>query len=782
MAATATISTSTMIPVVGESTMSLVGASSPPTTPPATPTSPTLSSSKAILDSDPIDVEASLGSVEVQRGMAATPPPSPPPAPVTTALLPVTPFPIDSEYDAPLMATLTAETVGFNCNGAGHSLSEVEVISESTIAEAATAAASVSTLATVSISEPITGSGSETMVTPTATVSIPTGEATTFFDDMINAPQPPANILTLSPTTSIPDLYHDFFDNHPELYDSDNSSDPEMDLDLEDLTPAIIRARTMADFRQTSVTTIQAPLIADRPKLETIDTINLMIHHQNANNGNSQQPLGMHMHNGAVCNSNGQHSSDDSSASHGPNRRKKASRACFHCQKAHLTSLGVDFFLTMGRETTRPCQRCVKRDLAGSCTDGVRKKAKYLQDAFDSQQQAAEQVKMDQGSGCIEGSALNDADALFSFTNVPSSISSHPSTLSTLTSKAVLSTNISNTASINDSTCTTTTSSTTTTAASGVNNSSANTTTIPDHGFGSEAINLEYSILSTMLSSPTAELQSMTSELSMVENWQRQGALEAMANSLQQQHQHQHQLQSHMQRSTLALQQQLYSNNSNNSGNNNNSSNGTVSHTGAARVSKRKFPSNTPENVYANTKQPFNYTDGFHYLLRYVRERMDKEEMMRVCRAMAMFRPSFIALIMNLTPEDLIFMETCFQRTVLEFEKLISFSGTPTVVWRRTGEIALVGKEFSLLTQWSRDQLVNKKTYIYELMDNQSAVEYWEKFSTHAFENTEQTVMTTCILLSPTNRVVPCTFCFTIKRDIFDIPLAIVGNFLPILS
>ncbi|KAI7827087.1 hypothetical protein BC939DRAFT_395167 [Gamsiella multidivaricata] len=203
---------------------------------------------------------------------------------------------------------------------------------------------------------------------------------------------------------------------------------------------------------------------------------------------------------------------------------------------------------------------------------------------------------------------------------------------------------------------------------------------------------------------------------------------------------------------------------------------------GAARTSKRKFPSNTPENVYANTKQPFNYTDGFHYLLRYVRERMDKEEMMRVCRAMAMFRPSFIALIMNLTPEDLIFMETCFQRTVLEFEKLISFSGTPTVVWRRTGEIALVGKEFSLLTQWSRDQLVNKKTYIYELMDNQSAVEYWEKFSTHAFENTEQTVMTTCILLSPTNRVVPCTFCFTIKRDIFDIPLAIVGNFLPILS
>lgn len=38
---------------------------------------------------------------------------------------------------------------------------------------------------------------------------------------------------------------------------------------------------------------------------------------------------------------------------------------------------------------------------------------------------------------------------------------------------------------------------------------------------------------------------------------------------------------------------------------------------------------------------------------------------MRVCRAMAMFRPTFIALIKNLTPEDLVFMEICFQRTVL---------------------------------------------------------------------------------------------------------------------
>ncbi|KAJ4298905.1 Transcriptional regulator of nonfermentable carbon utilization [Kalmusia sp. IMI 367209] len=53
-------------------------------------------------------------------------------------------------------------------------------------------------------------------------------------------------------------------------------------------------------------------------------------------------------------------------------RRKKARRACFACQRAHLTC---------GDE--RPCARCVKRGLQAQCMDGVRKKAKYLHDAPD---------------------------------------------------------------------------------------------------------------------------------------------------------------------------------------------------------------------------------------------------------------------------------------------------------------------------------------------------------------------------------------------------------------
>lgn len=62
-----------------------------------------------------------------------------------------------------------------------------------------------------------------------------------------------------------------------------------------------------------------------------------------------------------------------------------------------MTDLGPIYYFGL---LARPCQRCVKRDLAATCADGVRKKAKYLQDAYDSQQQS------DQGSQPPQGNML----------------------------------------------------------------------------------------------------------------------------------------------------------------------------------------------------------------------------------------------------------------------------------------------------------------------------------------------------------------------------------------
>jgi hypothetical protein len=47
----------------------------------------------------------------------------------------------------------------------------------------------------------------------------------------------------------------------------------------------------------------------------------------------------------------------------------------------------------------------------------------------------------------------------------------------------------------------------------------------------------------------------------------------------------------------------------------------------------------------------------------------------------------------------------------------MSYSGTPTVIWRRTGEICLVAPEFCMLTEWPLEDLVGngRKKYIYEV-------------------------------------------------------------------
>ncbi|KAL7328333.1 Transcriptional regulator of nonfermentable carbon utilization, variant 3 [Mucor circinelloides] len=435
-------------------------------------------------------------------------------------------------------------------------------------------------------------------------------------------------------------------------------------------------------------------------------------------------------------------------------KKKKASRACLHCQRAHLTC-----------DDSRPCQRCVKRDLATTCTDAVRKRAKYLQDI--------------------------PVDELFNTSNNNSS--SQPTTSS---AAAAASSSPAAAVSFNNSMVNSTAAYSTT--AGTPNTSQLFDFSLSDLNFGSTTIGLEYGFLGNMLQNPTLDLDTTNTSTTtptttapmhlstigmqqmMANNGYSSSASPASSTTTsapfynmtfnpQMQHQHQHQPITPL------------PNNSRSSPLSDNSSMLTMKRpSNASSVTsasgRRKGYGNTPEETYTGVKRPFNYAEGFHYLIQHVRDKMSRDDLMRISRALALFRPSFLALIMNLTEEDLVFMEKCIQRTLLEYEKLISFSGTPTVVWRRTGEICLVGKEFSLLTQWTKDMLLGKKIYIYELMDSQSAVEYWEKFATHAFDNTDKSCVYSCIIKTPQQKPVPCTFCFTIKRDIFDLPSVIVGN------
>jgi hypothetical protein len=92
---------------------------------------------------------------------------------------------------------------------------------------------------------------------------------------------------------------------------------------------------------------------------------------------------------------------------------------------------------------------------------------------------------------------------------------------------------------------------------------------------------------------------------------------------------------------------------------------------------------------------------------------------------------------------------------------------------------------------------VRRPVFLAELLDDESVVEFYEQFARLAFGDSRGAVMTTCKVLTyqaPKEEgeaegvqrksgglagkegKVDCAFCWTIKRDVFDIPMLIVGN------
>ena len=97
--------------------------------------------------------------------------------------------------------------------------------------------------------------------------------------------------------------------------------------------------------------------------------------------------------------------------------------------------------------------------------------------------------------------------------------------------------------------------------------------------------------------------------------------------------------------------------------------------------------------------------------------------------------------------------------------------------------ISYINEEFEILTGWTREELLNKMTFIVEILDDDSVRDYFKTFSSVAykdFKGCEQ--MKTCRLLTPLEgQVVNCGCMWTLKRDISGLPLMILGNFMPIL-
>lgn len=289
----------------------------------------------------------------------------------------------------------------------------------------------------------------------------------------------------------------------------------------------------------------------------------------------------------------------------------------------------------------------------------------------------------------------------------------------------------------------------------------------------------------------------------------------------------------------------------------------------SAVVGKRRDPS----AIYDTVQEPYPYTTGFHALTAFLQRRFSPTKTLKIAKSLASIRPSFIANTKTLNRQDLIFMEKCFQRTLFEYEHFMLDCCTPTLVCRRTGEVAAVNKEFTLLTGWRKDVLLGKEAnlnvntgktgsaltsgatslvntgragmatprmrtvplaensdgkpqpvFLAELLDDDSVIEFYEDFAKLAYGDSRGSVVTRCKLLkyqpkdsdstSPGikdeehtrkrkavaggiggmgNRVreidgehgiarleregkMDCSYCWTVKRDVFDIPMMIVMN------
>ncbi|WVO14003.1 hypothetical protein L204_101628 [Cryptococcus depauperatus] len=210
------------------------------------------------------------------------------------------------------------------------------------------------------------------------------------------------------------------------------------------------------------------------------------------------------------------------------------------------------------------------------------------------------------------------------------------------------------------------------------------------------------------------------------------------------------------------------------------------------------------------------------------------ESRRRILAALAGFRPKFRQIALTLTNVDLVFVEEAMERWMLEYDRALASIHTPSCIWRRTGEIQKANQEFSNLTGVPASMFRDGQLCVYELMDEDSAVRYWEEYAKIAFDPSQRAFSISCTLHIPLSltqhcprhlsnvpsaytaksatshppyasvvdlalppmygdgysdggvgvgeeyRKMKCMFSVTIRRDAWGVPVAIMGQWIPI--
>ncbi|CCD25044.1 gluconeogenesis transcription factor RDS2 NDAI_0E02270 [Naumovozyma dairenensis CBS 421] len=183
----------------------------------------------------------------------------------------------------------------------------------------------------------------------------------------------------------------------------------------------------------------------------------------------------------------------------------------------------------------------------------------------------------------------------------------------------------------------------------------------------------------------------------------------------------------------------------------------------------------------AGLLKPYDYAKGYGRLQRYMDDHMDIISKQRILKPLSSIRPAFRSIARSLKDLDLMLVEENFERLLLSYDRVFTSMSMPACLWRRTGEIYRANKEFAMLVDCTVDELRDGKLAVYELMTEESAVNFWEKYGSIAFDKGQKAVLTSCHLKTRNgDKECNCCFSFTIRRDRYNIPICIVGNFIPI--
>jgi len=186
----------------------------------------------------------------------------------------------------------------------------------------------------------------------------------------------------------------------------------------------------------------------------------------------------------------------------------------------------------------------------------------------------------------------------------------------------------------------------------------------------------------------------------------------------------------------------------------------------------------------AGLLKPFNYVKGYARLNQYMEQNLQQISRVRILRQLDRFRPKFRERVSKLTDMELVRVEMWFDKSLMEYDRVFASMAIPACCWRRTGEIYRGNKEMARLIHAPMSKLRDGTIALHEIIAEPSLVSYWEKFGAIAFDHTQKAILTSCSLKNPDpnskDPEIRCCFSFTVKRDMWNIPALIVGNFLPI--